>query len=68
MGAVLFTVVRRLLVGVVLLVVELRPGNCRSWAQLLHSMWNLPRSRIEPVSPVLAGRFLSTVPPGKYKI
>ena len=68
MGAVLFTVVRRLLVGVVLLVVELRPGNCRALNQLLHGMWNLPRSRIEPVSPALAGRFLSTVPPGKYKI
>ena len=28
-----------------------------------HRMWNLPRPRIEPVSPALAGRFSST--PGK---
>jgi len=32
---------------------------------LLHSMWNLSGPGIEPVSPALAGRFLSTVPPGK---
>ena len=28
-------------------------------------MWNLPRPRIEPVSPSLAGRFLTTGPPRK---
>ena len=28
-------------------------------------MWNLPRPGIEPMSPALAGGFLSTVPPGK---
>ena len=28
-------------------------------------MWDLPGPRIEPVSPALAGRFLTTVPPGK---
>ena len=28
-------------------------------------MWNLPAPGIEPVSPALAGRFLSTGPPGK---
>ena len=28
-------------------------------------MWDLPRPRIEPVSPALAGRFSTTVPPGK---
>ena len=28
-------------------------------------MWNLPGSGFEPVSLALAGRFLSTVPPGK---
>ena len=33
-----------------------------------HSIWNLPKPGIEPVSPALAGRFLSTVPPGKCKI
>ena len=30
-----------------------------------HSMWDLPRSGKELMSPVLAGRFLSTAPPGK---
>ena len=28
-------------------------------------MWDLPRSRIEPVSPALADRFFTTEPPGK---
>ena len=28
-------------------------------------MWNLPQLGIKPVSPALAGGFLSTVPPGK---
>ena len=31
-------------------------------------MWNLPRPGIEPVSPVLAGRFLTTGMPGKPKV
>ena len=34
-------------------------------AQLLHSMWDPPRPGLEPVSPALAGRFSTTVPPGK---
>ena len=42
-----------------------RLSNCGSWAQLLHSTWDLPRPGLEPVSPALAGRFLTTVPPGK---
>ena len=28
-------------------------------------MWDLPRPGIEPVSPALAGRVLTTAPPGK---
>ena len=40
-----------------------------SWAlEHKHSnrgMWDLPRSGIEPVSPVLAGRFFTTEPLGK---
>ena len=28
-------------------------------------MWDLPGPGLEPVSPALAGRFLTTVPPGK---
>ena len=36
-----------------------------SRAQLLRGMWDLPRPGLEPVSPALAGRFLTTAPPGK---
>ena len=32
---------------------------------MLHSMWDLPGPGIEPMSPALAGRFLTTGPPGK---
>ena len=41
-------------------------GICGAWASLLCSMWYLPRSGIEPVSPALAGGFfLTTAPLGK---
>ena len=43
----------------------LRLSSCGSRAQLLCSMWDLPRPGLEPVSPALAGRFSTTVPPGK---
>ena len=36
-----------------------------SRAQPLRGMWNLPRPGPEPVSPALAGRSSTTVPPGK---
>ena len=43
-----------------------RFSSCGSQAQLwLCSMWDLPRPGLEPVSPALAGRFSTTVPPGK---
>ena len=42
-----------------------RLSNCGSRAQLLHSMWHLPRSGLKPMSPALAGRFSTTAPPGK---
>ena len=29
------------------------------------AMWDLPRPELEPVSPALTGRFLTTAPPGK---
>ena len=32
---------------------------------LLHSMWDLPGPGLEPMSPALAGGFLTTAPPGK---
>ena len=44
---------------------ELRLSSCGSWASLLCSMWDLPRPGLEPALPALAGRFLTTVPPGK---
>ena len=34
-------------------------------AQLLHGMWDLPGPGLKPVSPALAGGFLTTEPPGK---
>ena len=43
-------------------------SNCGSRAQLLRGMWDLPRPGPEPVSPALAGRFSTTVPPGKPNI
>ena len=40
-------------------------SSCGAWALMLRGTWNLPRPRTELVSPTLAGRFLSTMPPGK---
>ena len=42
-----------------------RLSSCGSRAQSLHGMWDLPRPRLEPVTPALAGRFSTTAPPGK---
>ena len=42
-----------------------RLSSCGSRAQLLRSMWDLPRPGLEPMSPALAGRFSTTAPPGK---
>ena len=42
-----------------------RLSSCGSWTQLLRGMWDLPRPGLEPVSPALAGGFLTTAPPGK---
>ena len=41
-----------------------RLSSCGSRAQLLRSMWDPPRPGLEPVSPALVGRFLTTAPPG----
>ena len=35
-------------------------GSCGLQAQLLHGMWTLSGTGIEPVSPELAGRFFTT--------
>ena len=42
-----------------------RLSSCGSRAQLLCGMWDSPRPGLEPVSPALAGRLLTTAPPGK---
>ena len=40
-------------------------SSCGARAQLLRGVWDLPGPGIEPVSPALAGGFLTTAPPGK---
>ena len=44
---------------------ECRLSSCGAWASFLHGMWDLPRPGLEPVSPALAGAFLTTAPQGK---
>ena len=44
---------------------ECRLSSCGAWASLLRGMWDLPGPGLEPVSPALAGGFLTTAPPGK---
>ena len=41
-------------------------STCGPWAWLFPSTWDLPGPEIEPVSPVLAGRFLTPGLPGKF--
>ena len=40
-------------------------SSCGARAELRHGMWDLLGPGIEPVSPALAGGFLTTAPPGK---
>ena len=40
-------------------------SSCGTRAWLLRGMWDLPGPGLKPVSPALAGGFLTTVPPGK---
>ena len=44
---------------------ERRLSSCGARASLLCSMWDLPGPGLKPVSPALAGGFLTTAPPGK---
>ena len=44
---------------------ERRLSSCGAQAQLFCSMWDLPGPGLEPMSPALAGRFLTAVPPAK---
>ena len=46
---------------------ECRLSSCGAQAQLLHYMWDHPGPGLEPVSPALAGRFSTIVPPRKPK-
>ena len=66
----LFIAVRGPLTVMVSLVAEHRLqthrlSTCSSRAQLLRGTWDPPRPGLEPMSPTLAGRFLTTAPPGK---
>ena len=47
---------------------ERRHSSCGARAQLLHGLWDLPGPGLKPVSPALAGGFLTTAPPGKPHI
>ena len=47
---------------------ERRLGSYGAQALLLHGMWDLPGPGLEPVSPALAGGFLTTAPPGKSRV
>ena len=44
---------------------EFRLSSCGARALLNRGMWDLPGPGLEPMSPALAGRFLTTVSPGK---
>ena len=44
---------------------EPRLSSRGAGTQLLHGLWDLPRSGIEPVSPALVGKFFTTEPLGK---
>ena len=44
---------------------ECRLSSCGPWPQLSHSMWDLPRPGMQPVSSALQDRFLTTEPSGK---
>ena len=43
-------------------------SSCDARAYLPHGMWDIPRPGIEPMSPALAGGFLTTEPPGKSSV
>ena len=44
---------------------ECRLSSCGAWAQLLCGIWDLPGPGFKSVSPVLAGRLLTTAPQGQ---
>ena len=46
---------------------ECRLSSCGARALLLCGTWDLPGPGLEPLSPALAGGFLTTAPPGKFR-
>ena len=68
LGAWALVVVARGLSSCGTYAVECRLSSCGAWAWLLCGMWDLPRPRLEPMSPALTGGFLTTGPPGKKTI
>ena len=46
---------------------EHRLNSCGQRAQLLWDMWDFPEPGIKPMSPVLAGGFFTTEPPGRSR-
>ena len=44
---------------------EHKLSGCGGWVQPPHDMWNPPRPEMATVSLILAGRLLTTEPPGK---
>ena len=65
LGARASVVVARGLSSCGLWALERRLSSCGARAQLLRGMWDLPGPGLEPMSPALAGGFLTTAPPGK---
>ena len=65
LGAWASVVVARGLSSCGLWSLERRLSSCGAQAQLLCSMWDLPGPGLKPMSPALAGGFLTAAPPGK---
>ena len=65
LGVWALVVVARRLSSCGLRALERRRSSCGARASLLCGMWDLPGPGLEPVSPALVGRFLTTAPPGK---
>ena len=58
-------VVARRLSSCGLWALECRLSSCGARALLLCGIWDLPGPGLDPISPALAGGFLTTGPPGK---
>ena len=47
---------------------ERRLSSCGAGASLIRGTWDLPGPGLEPMSPAMAGGFLTTAPPGKPSV